>query len=167
MTNFTTEKIAEITEALRAKIAAVPGASNVVASEPLLGSKDEVLDTICVQNSDEETEIKYIKIDYAGWRDSEEYGCEDNPVVFARFKIHSFQGYNEIRANGTTSANDIRNLDINLHNRFRETANYARRLAANCEHAPLALSKDIVLEADELTGAYGHTADYTIEVEIE
>lgn len=166
MTNFTPAKIAEITEALRAKIAGVPGASNVIADEPLLGSKDEVLATICVSNSDDETEIKYIKIDYLGWRDSDEIGCEDNPGVYAKFGIHSFQGYNEKRADGTTSANDIKNLDITLHNRFRETANNARILSENCEHTPLTLVKDIVLQADELTGTYGHTADYSIEVEV-
>lgn len=166
MTNFTSQKEALILEALRAKIASVPGARNVIADEPLLDSKQDVLKKFCVQTAGGKTEVQYIKIDYLGWRDDAEMGCEDNPVVFLKYRIHSFRQYREIRPDNSTSSADIKALDINLHNRFRETKNRAHFLTENCEHAPLVLIKDIILGVDELTGAEGHIADYSIEVEI-
>ncbi len=170
MTNFTSQNEALILEALRAKIASVPGARNVIADEPLLDSKQDVLKKFCVQTAGGKTEVQYIKIDYLGWRDDAEMGCEDNPVVFLKYKIHSFRQYREIRPDNSTSSADIKALDIALHNRFRETKgvtkNNARNLTAFSEHAPLVLIKDIILGVDELTGAFGHIADYSIEVEI-
>ncbi len=163
---LTSEKEAQILEALRARIAAIPGAVNVIADEPLLDSKQDVIKKFCVKTVGNKTEVQYIKIDYAGWRDHAEMGCEDDPVVFLKYKIHSFRQYREKRPDNSTSSGDIKALDIALHNKFRETANKARFLLEKAEHLPLVLIRDIILDDDELTGCYGHIADYFIEVEI-
>lgn len=60
MQNLNPQIEANILEALRVKISAVEGAVKVIADEPLLDSKHDVLDTICIQNSDDETEVKYL-----------------------------------------------------------------------------------------------------------
>lgn len=166
MPNLTPEKEAEILEALRVKVAACDGAANVVADEPLLDSKDDVLDAICVQNVDDETEVTFIKIDFLKFEDSKTDGCEDNPVVYAVYNLHLFQQFKEKRSDDSTSTGDIKRLVLNLRNLFLATKNNARRLAAYSEHLPLAQSNSIILGNDELTGFYGHFTDLLCKVEI-
>lgn len=166
MPNLTIEKEALVLAALKSKLESVAGAENVVADEPLLDSKQDFLDTICVQNVDDETEVKYIKIDFLGFEDSSTDGCDDNPVVFVSYNCHVFQQYKEIRGDDSASSRDIKRLVIGLRNRFLETANNARRLAADCEHQPLRQNNFIILGDDPLTGAYGHYADLICKVEI-
>ena len=167
MTNLTPEKEAEILAALTAKVAAVADAVNVVADEPLLDSKDNILDTICIQNVDDETEVKFIKIDFLGFEDSDTDGCDDNPVVFLNYNLHVFQQYKEKRSDDSTSTNDIKQLVIALRNRFLEAKNNARQLATKCEHQPLRQQNFIILGDDPLAvGAYGHFTDLICKVEI-
>ncbi len=166
MPNLTPEKEVEILEALRVKVASAEGASNVVADEPLLDSKDDVLETICVQNVDDETEVKFIKIDFVKFEDSKTDGCEDSPVVYATYNFHLFQQYKEKRSDNSTSTADFKRLVLNLRNLFLITENNARRLAANCEHLPLKQTNQITLGNDELTGFYGHFTDLECKVEI-
>lgn len=167
MPNLTPEKEAEILEALRAKVATAEGAANVVSDEPLLDSKDDVLETICFQNSDDETEVKFIKIDFVKFEDSKTDGCEDNPVVYATYNFHLFQQFKDKRTDNSTSTADFKKLVLSLRNLFLVTANNARRVAANCETAPLVQQNPIILGNDELTGFYGHFTDLTCKVVIE
>lgn len=167
MQNLTAEKELLILEALRAKIATVPEAVNVIADEPLLDSKQDVLDTICVQNSDDETEVKYLKIDCLGFQDSDgDDGCEDMPLVYLTYNLHLFQQFNSKRGDATTSTEDIKKLLFGLRNKFLETKNNARQLAPGCESLPLAQNNFIILGSDELTGYYGHFVDLKLRVEI-
>lgn len=166
MPNLTPEKEAEILAALKAKVASVTGAINVVAGEPLLDSKSDVLKTICHKNLDNKTEVRYLKIDFLGFTDSAEDGCEDMPVVFVSYNLHLFHQFVEKRSDASSSAKDIKTLVMNLRNKFLETAENARSLAADCEHAPLVQNKFIILGNDELTGYYGHFTDLTLKVEI-
>lgn len=164
--NLTPEKEEQILEALKAKIESVPNASNVIADEPFFDSKQDYVKKLTVLNVENVRETKYIKIDYLGWRDSATDGCDDNPVVFLKYKLRSFQQYKEVRSDLSTSAKDIKVLDINLRNKFLEAENNARLLAPNSEHRPLVLISDIILDVDEPTGIYGHIAEYSIEVEL-
>lgn len=166
MPNLTSEIESEILAALKLKIESVSGASNVIADEPFFDSKQDFIESLTVQNIDDELETSYIKIDYLGWRDSLTDGCDDMPVVFVKYRIHSFAQYKEVRSDDSTSQKDFKVLDINLRNKFLETQNNARSLAANSEHTPLTLQNDIILDEDSLTGIFGHIADYSIEVEI-
>ena len=167
MPNLTPEKETEILEALRLKIATLPNAKNVVASEPLLDSKQDVLKTICVQNLDKRTEVQYIKIDFLGFEDSVADGCEDNPIVYLSYNLHIFQQYVEKRSDNSTSTLDIKRLVIDLRNLFLITANNARILLPNCEHQPLTQNQFIVLNDDPLTRAYGHFVDLICKVIVE
>lgn len=166
MQTLTAEKEVLILTALAAKVGSVPGARNVIADEPLLDSKQDVLDTICIQNTDDETEVVYIKIDFLGFEDNAEEGCEDNPLTYLDYNLHVFQGYKEVRADGSSSATDIKRLVLNLRNRFLETDAGARALVADCETLPLRQDKFIILDNDPLTGAYGHFVDLIARVEI-
>ncbi len=166
MPNLTPEKELLILTALKAKIETVPGAVNVIADEPLLDSKQDVLDIICRSNVDDETEVVYLKIDFLGFQDSATDGCDDNPVVFLNYNLHVFQGFKEIRSDNSTSAADLKRLVINLRNEFLRTDDNARQLAPNCESAPLRQNNFIILDNDPLTGAYGHIADLIAKVEL-
>lgn len=166
MPNLTTVIESQILAALRAKVAAVAGAQNVVADEPLFDSKSDVLKTICVRAIDNKTEVKYIKIDFLQFEDSTTDGCDDMPVVFVSYNCHLFQQYREKRNDNSTSTQDIKQLVINLRNRFLETENNARKLTANSEHQPLKQQNFIILDNDPLTGAYGHFTDLICKVEI-
>ena len=164
--NLTPERELTITAAVKAKIETVTGAVNVIAAEPFFDSKNDYIDGLTVPNIDGELETVFIKIDYLGWRDSLTDGCDDDPVVFVRYRIHAFHGYKEVRSDDSTSANDIKSLDLNLRNEFRRTADHARRIVPNCETQPLSLQRDIFVGVDALTGAFGHIADYLLEVEV-
>lgn len=167
MQNLNPEIEASILEALRVKISSVEGATNVIADEPLLDSKQDVLDTICVQNSDDETEVKYLKIDFLGFEDSPgDDGCEDMPLVYATYNLHLFQQFNSKRQDESTSTKDVKAVVLNLRNKFLETANNARRLAPNCESLPVSQNNFIILDNDPLTGYYGHFVDLKLRVEI-
>lgn len=166
MQTLTPEKELEILAALKAKIVAVPGATNVIADEPLFDSKDDILDAICLQNADDETEVVYLKIDFLQFEDSETDGCEDNPVSFLSYNLHVFQQYSEKRSDDSSGLNDLKAFLINLRNRFRETDNNARQLLAGCETEPLKQNNFIVLGNDPLTGAYGHFTDLLCKVTV-
>ena len=166
MPNLTTTAEALILAALSAKILAVAGVANVVIDEPLLDSKFDVLKTICVRAVDGKTEVKYLKIDFLGFVDSATDGCDDEPLVFIRYKLHAFQQYRDKRADGTTSTNDIKRLVINLRNEFLRTDNKARRILEKCETQPLKQENFIILGNDPLTGAYGHFTDLICTVEL-
>lgn len=166
MQTLTPEKELLILAALKAKIESVPGAVNVVADEPLLDSKQDFLDAICVQTSDDETEVVYLKIDFLGFEDSETDGCEDNPVSFLSYNLHAFQQYKELRGDGSSGLKDIKALLLNFRNRFLETDNNARILLAGCELQPLTQKTFIVLDNDPLTGAYGHYFDLIARIEV-
>ena len=167
MPNLTDEKEAEILEALRAKVASLPNAKNVIADEPLLDSKQDVLKTICVQNTDKKTEVKYIKIDFLGFEDSATDGCEDNPVVYLSYNLHVFQQYVEKRKDNSTSTKDVKKLVIDLRNLFLVTENNARVILPNTETQPLTQNQFIILNDDPLTGAYGHYVDLICKVTVE
>ena len=160
------EQLSAILAALTDKIESVAGARNVVADEPLLDSKQDFLDTICVQNSEDETEVVYLKIDFLGFQDSDTDGCEDNPVSFLSYNLHAFQQYRDVRGDGSTGLKDIKALLLNLRNRFRETDNNARLLLSGCELQPLTQKTFIVLNNDPLTGAYGHFFDLIAKIEV-
>ena len=167
MPNLTPQKELDILEALRVKIASLSNAKNVIADEPLLDSKQDALKIICVQNVDKRTEVRYIKIDFLGFRDSPTDGCEDNPVVFLSYNLHIFQQYVEKRSDNSTSTKDEKKLVIDLRNLFLETANNARILLPNCESQPLKPNNFIILGDDPLTGAYGHYIDLICTVTVE
>lgn len=168
MPSLTSEKEAAILEALKLKVESVPGVINVITNEPLLDSKQDILRKFCVKHAGNKnkTEVVYLKVDFLGFEDSLTDGCEDNPVVFLSYNLHVFQGYQEIRTDGSTSAGDIKQLVINLRNEFLRTQNNARRLAAGSESTPLRQNNFIILDNDPLTGAYGHYVDLIARVEI-
>ena len=167
MPNLTAAKETAILEALGVKIASLPNAKNVIADEPLLDSKQDVLKTICVKSVDKKTEVQYIKIDFLGFRDSTTDGCEDNPVVYLSYNLHIFQQLVEKRSDNSTSTKDVKKLVIDLRNLFLLTENNARILLPNTESQPLRQNNFIILGDDPLTGAYGHYIDLVCTVTVE
>ena len=163
MPNLTPEKESNILAALALKFGTVSGIENVTSEDELIDSKQDAIDAICTRDSDNATVVKYAQVKYAGWRDSATDGCDDNPVVFLKYSVRIFQQYTARRSDLTTPYQDIKLLDINLHNKFREKN---RALLEKCEWQPLVPVSDIILDVDELTGIFGYSRNYTLEVEV-
>lgn len=166
MPNLTPEKETEILAALKTKFEAVSGVDNVLIENPLIDSKQDAVEKLTVQNVDDESEVKYLYLSFAGFEDSLTDGCDDNPVVYLNYNAHLFWQYKEKRSNNTSSENDFKKLVISLRNKFLETENNARSLAANSEHLPLKQNDFIILDDDPLTGSYGFFVDLICKVEI-
>ena len=167
MNSLTPEKELEILETLRAKVSSVESAINVVTDEPLLDSKNDVLKTICYKTANNKTEIRYIKIDFLGYTDDPENGCEDDPVVYLNYNFHLFHQYIEKRSDGSSSAKDIKKLVFNLRNAFLPFKNGERKIAEIYESTPLTQARFIILGEDPMTGGhYGHFTDLICKVEI-
>ena len=166
MNNLTAEKESAILAALAAKVTAAAGVFRVIADEPLINSKGEFIEKLMVENVDGKLETKFIKIDLIGFRDSTEYGCDEAPTVYLKYRLHILQSYREIRSDDSASRTDLKTLILNLRNAFLETENNARKILPGCETSPLVLTRDILLDVDELTGVFGHIADLTCEVEV-
>lgn len=162
MPNLTPEIESAVLLALKAKVETVASADNVIIADPLIDSKQDFIAELTVQNVDNELETKYCKIDYLGWRDSLTDGCDDAPVVFLRYKIRLVHQYKPARSDASTPANDIKDLDLNLRNKFLETD----RTLASGENLPLTSLNDMILAVDELTGIYGYIRELLLEIEI-
>lgn len=162
MPNLTPEIESAVLPAVKAKVESVSSADNVFADDPSIDSKHDFIEKLVVQNVDGESETKYIKIDYLGWRDSLTDGCDDDPVVFLRYKIRLFHQWKPARSDNSTPAIDIKSLDLQIRNKFLET----NRTLASGENLPLVTLADIILGVDELTGVYGYIRDLLLEVEL-
>lgn len=169
MPAITSQKEKDTLAALVRKFGAVDGISNIVTTDDLLDSKQDVIAAICVRDSDNKTIVKFCQLKYIGWRDSETDGCDDNPVSFMRYSVHIAQAYTPKRKDNSTPYEDIKLLDIELHNKFREKN---RKLydadgiaLPKCESIPLVPVSDITLNDDPLTGVYSYFRDYLLEVE--
>ncbi|HEX8248971.1 MAG TPA: hypothetical protein VF599_12410 [Pyrinomonadaceae bacterium] len=163
MPNLTPEKEQEILDALAAKLAAIEGIDNIVTDDFYTDSKHDVLDRLTVQNSDDETEIKYCYLTFQSFEDSTTDGCDDNPVVFLVYNAHLMWQYKPARSDGSTPQKDLKRLVINLRNKFLQKN---RTLAENCEHLPLKQNNFIILGDDPLTDVEGYYVDLQIKVEI-
>jgi hypothetical protein len=163
MPNLTPEKELQILDALKTKTESVEGAENVLVENPLFDSKQDVLEKVCVENVDGETEVSYIYWSLLGYEDSTTDGCDDNPVVYLIYNAHVFRGYKEKRSDNSFSEKDFKALILNLRNKFLQKN---RTILANCETTPLKPNNFIVLGDDPLTGAYGHYYDLTLKVEV-
>ncbi|MBS1797457.1 MAG: hypothetical protein JSS81_26780 [Acidobacteria bacterium] len=163
MPNLTPEKELLILDALKAKIESVAGAENVLVENPLIDSKQDAVERLTVQNSDDQTEVKYIYISFLGFEDSETDGCDDEPVVTLTYNAHVVWGFNERRGDESFSEKDFKALVLNLRNKFLESR---RELLPDCEHQPLKQQNFILLADDPLTGAYSHFIDLILKVDI-
>ena len=163
MPNLTPEIELSILDALKAKFESVPGASNCLIENPLIDSKQDAVDKLTVQNSDDQTEVKFIYISFLGFEDSATDGCDDSPAVTLNYNAHVVWGFKERRSDGSFSEKDFKALVLNLRNKF---LNKNRTILTNCETTPLRQQNFIILGDDPLTGAYGHIVDLTVKVEI-
>lgn len=169
MPSITSQKEKDVLAALVRKFETVSGISNIVTTDDLLDSKQDVIAAVCVRDSDNKTIVKFCQVKYTGWRDSDTDGCDDDPVVFMRYNVHIFQAYTPKRKNGTTPYEDIKILDIELHNIFRAKNRKLYDADSNalpkCESQPLVPVSDIILNDDPLIGSVGYFRDYLLEVE--
>lgn len=161
---LTAAKEKSIREALGTKVALVTGSAFV--RRPLIDSKQDWVTLLGVVNADDEYEIKYCTVDLAGFNDSDQEGCDDDPVVTITYQCHLFHEYKETRvADSSNSTDDFNAAFLTLRNTFLDDD---RSLAAldRVESLPLAQTAFIILGTDTLTGAFGHYVDFTIAVEL-
>jgi hypothetical protein len=165
MPNLTPEKELLILAALQSKFQSVEGADNVLIENPLIDSKQDVVDLVTVPNIDDELEVKYIYLSFQGFEDSATDGCDDMPSVILKYNAHVVHCYKEKRSDASSSEQDIKALVLNLRNKF---LNKNRTLTGveNSETAPLVQTNFIILDVDPLTGADAFFTDFLVKVEI-
>ena len=162
---LTPQKEQLILNALKVKFEGVSDVSNVVVENPMIDSKRDVLELLGVQNSDGESEIKYIYLSFLGFTDSEEDGCEDDPAVTLNYNAHVVWQFKEKRTDDTTSEKDFKTLVLNLRSKFLEKNRTLPQIALS-ETTPLRQVNFIITGTDDLTGIFGHIADFQVNVEI-
>lgn len=162
---LTPEKELLIIDALKTKFEGVSGVSNVIVENPVIDSMNDVVEILSVENSDGETEVKYIYISLLGFSDSEEDGCEDDPLLTLNYNAHIFWQFNEKRNDDSTSEKDFKALVLNLRNKFLEKNRKLSGIEMS-ETTPLKQQNFIILGNDALTGVYGHIVDLQTNVEI-
>lgn len=165
MPNLTPEKEAQILTGLQSKFQSVAGADNVLIENPLIDSKQDIVDLVTVQNIDDETEVKYIYLSFQGFEDSATDGCDDMPSVTLKYNAHVAHGYKEKRSDDSSSEKDIKALVLNLRNKFLNK-NRALPGVENCETTPLVQTNFIILDSDPLTGADAFYTDLLVKVEV-
>lgn len=162
---LTPEKELQIREALGEKTAALTG--SVFVRRPMIDSKQDWVELLGKENVDEELEIQACFVDFLGFTDSDQEGCDDDPVVTIDFRIHLFHEYREERSDDSTSTDDFTAVVLNLRNAFLDAnRSLGSPVLARVETLPLVQSGFIILGVDPLTGAFGHFVDFTASVEL-
>jgi|GEM_PF-6185201 len=154
----------QIRAALAAKIGAA--AANIITEEPTIDSKHDEIDLFTKTNVDDELEVVCGKLDFLKFEDSATDGCDDNPLCTIKYRLHLFQGYKKKRSDDSTSAEDFKDLILELRNLLLKPNRML--VSPKIEHLPLRQLTDITLDNDPLMPAlgYGHFADFEIKVQI-
>ncbi len=160
---LTPAKELTIREALGTKIALIT--SSAFVRRPMISSKQDWVELLGSENVDEEFELKVCTVDLLSFTDSEEEGCDDDPVVLLTYRIHYFRQYKELRSNDSNSTDDFNADILNLRNSFLDEDRSLGDLA-KVESLPLTQSGFILLGDDPLTGAFGHFIDLQLQVEV-
>lgn len=160
---LTASKELMIRQALGTRIAALTGSAFV--RRPLIDSRQDWAELLGKQNVDGELEVKYCTIDLFQFDDSEQEGCDDDPVVTLHYQVRLFHQYKETRSDDSNSTDDFTAVVLDLRADF---LNAKRGVAgvAGAEYLPLVQSGFIILGDDPLTGAFGHYVDLLAKVEV-
>lgn len=154
-----------IRTALGEKIAAIT--ASVFIRRPMIDSKNDWVDLLGKLNVDGELEVRYCTVDLAGFTDSAEEGCDDDPVVNLTYSVHLFHEYKEGRSNNSNSTDDFTAAVLSLRNAFLDAdRSLGTPALAKVETLPLVQSGFIILGTDPVTGSYGHFVDLIASVEV-
>ncbi|MBX3288457.1 MAG: hypothetical protein KF855_03835 [Acidobacteria bacterium] len=160
---LTSAKELEIRTFLGAKIAAVTASSFI--RRPMIDSKQDWVALLGKTNIDGEYEMRYCTVDLLQFTDSDDEGCDDDPVVNLLYQVHLFHQYKEERSDDSNSTDNFIAVLLNLRNTFLN-ANRSIGVLDGAESLPLIQSGYILLGADALTGTFGHSVDLQLPVEI-
>jgi hypothetical protein len=162
---LTPEKELAIREAQGTKIALLTG--SVFVRRPMIDSKQDWVDLLGKENVDGEYEVKYCTVDLLSFTDSEEEGCDDDPVVNLLYGVRIFHGYKEKRSDDSNSTDDFIALILNLRNAYLNADRSVGSPAIpKVESLPLIQSGFILLGEDPLSGAFGHYIDLQAPIEV-
>lgn len=160
---LTAEKELTIREAAGTKIALLTGSTFV--RRPVIDSKIDWVDLLGHANVDDEMELRVCTVDLLQFLDSEEEGCDDDPVTTLTYGVHVFHQFKESRSDDSTSTDDFNALLLNLRNSFLSNDRSLGDLP-KVESLPLTQSGFILLGDDPLTGSFGHSVDLLLRVEV-
>lgn len=152
-----------IREALGTKAAALAGSAFV--RRPVIDSKQDWVELLGKTNIDGELEVKVCTVDLLQFTDSDQEGCDDDPVATLVYQIHLFHQYKESRSDDSSSTDDFNAAVVDLRNAFLDK-NRSLAGLSGVENLPLTQSGFIILGDDPLTGAFGHYVDLLAKVEV-
>lgn len=160
---LTPEKELTIREAAGTKIALLT--SSTFVRRPVIDSKNDWVELLGHENVDEEYELKVCTVDLLQFADSDDEGCDDDPVVVLTYGVHLFHEFKEVRSDDSTSTDDFYALVLNLRNAFLDK-NRSLGDLDKVESLPLTQTSFILLGDDPLTGSFGHSVDFQLRVEV-
>jgi hypothetical protein len=160
---LTPEKELTIRQAAGTKVAALTG--SVFLRRPVIDSKQDWVEALGVANVDDELEVRCCTIDLLQFTDSDEEGCDDDPVVTLTYIAHLFHQYKESRSDDSNSTDDFTSTLLSLRNDFLRGGRDVPGVA-KAEYLPVTQSGFIILGIDPLTGSFGHYVDLQIKVEV-
>jgi hypothetical protein len=163
MCQLTKEKEKAIRAALAAKCAELTDVS-VFSRRRFISSKQDFFAKLGKTVS-QRTEVRFCQIDYLGFSDILGEGLDDCPPVLARYAIHVFFQFADLRADNTNSTDEFIAYCIELRckiNNWKEVVlNDKKHLVST-----LIQVSDNVTDSDTLTDVTGHYAEFTVSVEV-
>ena len=162
-------KLSQIESSLRlailARCASLALVKNPLASRPVIGSRIDNTQTLSVVNpSTTEREIIYIVAELTDFEAVEPASSPDCPDVALTYAIHFFMQFVEQRPDDSTSTADFNRAVLELRELF-DTDDEIIVDGATVRNDRLLLANSLTTdEPDSITGADGHSADFTLRV---
>lgn len=146
------------------KCRAVEGVGNVFTKRFYVVGKQQYVEKLGIENAaDGDIEVRALFLEYVGYEDTPK-GCDDAPGYNLVYNLRAVQEFVDERDDGSNSSDEFAAFVMNLRDAFLRQRNFG--FPDRLYHTPLMMTDRIRIDADELTGAFGHIALFTLKVEV-
>ena len=163
---LTPEKELALRQQLKTDIETVPATGAVFIKPEYFTSEQDFLDAVGKEVvAGEDLEVRFCQISFLSFEDNDQDGCEDNPAVSVRYKIHFFHQYVSERSDGSNSHDDFVAMLLNLRNNFLQTI----EIDANTEREALKQDGFMITddESEFFKGAFGHWINLIAKINLD
>lgn len=153
-----------VRELLAAKIATVEGVGHVFSKPFFVVGKQQYVAALTQEGeAGGNMEVRCIFVEFAGFEDTDK-GCDNAPHYKLVYSLHAVQEFVAERKEGGSSTDEFAAFVMNLRAKFLtgRDLEFPDRL----RHEPLKQDRRTGLENDPYTQVFGHTAPFTVKVEV-
>ena len=161
------ESDAEIEALVRSLVADksrdVEGVGHVFTERFYIVGKQQYVEKLGKESqTDGDVEVRCLFVEFVGYEDTGK-GCDDAPIYYLVYSLRAFQEFVE-REDGSSSSKEFPKFVMNLRAKFLKGRDlgFPERL----RHENLKPTAPIRIDDDDLTGAFGHLALFTLKVEV-